>query len=85
MSPAVKSVLGRVATWPKQDQEELADVARETEARRTGVYGLQAHVLSNGGDDIGFRPSFLLEAQVEDGIGTAAAGVVRLPCGRRIR
>ena len=40
MSPAVKSILERVATWPKQDQEELADLAREIEARRTGVYVL---------------------------------------------
>jgi hypothetical protein len=40
MSPAVKTILERVATWPEQDQEELADVAREIEARRTGVYVL---------------------------------------------
>src|SRR5947209_16771547 len=40
MSPAVKSILERVATWPAQDQEELAAVAREIEARRTGRYVL---------------------------------------------
>jgi len=40
MSPAVKTILERVATWPEEDQEELADVAREIEARRTGVYVL---------------------------------------------
>ena len=40
MSPAVKTILERVATWPEQDQEELADVAREIEARRTAVYVL---------------------------------------------
>jgi hypothetical protein len=38
MSPAVKSILERVAAWPEQDQAELAEVAREIEARRTGVY-----------------------------------------------
>ena len=38
MCPAVKTILERVATWPEKDQEELADVAREIEARRTGVY-----------------------------------------------
>jgi hypothetical protein len=34
----VKSVLDRVLTWSEKDQEELAEVAREIEARRTGVY-----------------------------------------------
>jgi hypothetical protein len=38
MSPAVKDILEHVATWPQEDQEELAEVAREIEARRTGVY-----------------------------------------------
>lgn len=27
-----------MASWPKEDQEELAEFAREIEARRTGVY-----------------------------------------------
>ena len=40
MSPTVKTILERVATWPERDQEELADVAREIEERRTGVYVL---------------------------------------------
>lgn len=39
-SPAVKTILERVATWPEKDQEELAEVAREIEARRTGIYEL---------------------------------------------
>jgi hypothetical protein len=40
MSPTVKTILERVATWPEKDQEELADVAREIEARHTGIYEL---------------------------------------------
>ena len=40
MSPAVKTILEGVVTWPQQDQEELAVMAREIEARRTGVYAL---------------------------------------------
>ena len=40
MSPAVKAFLERVASWPEEDQEELAEVAREIEARRNGVYRL---------------------------------------------
>jgi hypothetical protein len=40
MSPALKTLLERVASWPTEDQEELSEVAREIEARRTGVYRL---------------------------------------------
>ncbi len=40
MSPAVNTILERVAAWPEKDQEELAEVAREIEARRTGIYEL---------------------------------------------
>jgi hypothetical protein len=40
MNATVKNVLGRVATWPEEDQEELAALALEIEARRTGVYDL---------------------------------------------
>lgn len=38
MSPKVKEILQHVATWPEEDQEELAEYAREIEARRSGVY-----------------------------------------------
>ena len=38
MSPAIKELLKHVASWPQEDQEELAEVARDIEARRTGVY-----------------------------------------------
>ena len=40
MSPVVKSILERVASWPAEDQEELSELAREIEARRSGVYRL---------------------------------------------
>jgi hypothetical protein len=40
MSQPTNEVLGRVPNWPDEDQEELAEVAREIEARRTGVYVL---------------------------------------------
>jgi hypothetical protein len=40
MSPIVRAFLERVASWPEEDQEELAEVAREIEARRKGVYRL---------------------------------------------
>ena len=38
MNADVKSTLDRVATWPSEDQEELAQIALEIEARRHGVY-----------------------------------------------
>jgi len=38
MNPAAKRLLEQVESWPPEDQEELAEYAREIEARRTGVY-----------------------------------------------
>jgi hypothetical protein len=38
MSPGTKRLLEQVESWPEEDQEELADYAREIEARRTGTY-----------------------------------------------
>jgi predicted transcriptional regulator len=34
----INAVLEGVRSWPQEDQEELAQLAREIEARRTGVY-----------------------------------------------
>ena len=33
-----KELLARVENWPPEDLDELAEVAREIEARRSGVY-----------------------------------------------
>jgi predicted transcriptional regulator len=38
MNADLKSMLDRVTTWPEEDQEELAQIALEIEARRHGVY-----------------------------------------------
>jgi hypothetical protein len=38
MTQGTKEILRRVEHWPQEDQDELAEVAREIEARRTGVY-----------------------------------------------
>ncbi len=35
-----KDVMEQAATWPREDQDELAEYAREIEARRTGVYAM---------------------------------------------
>jgi hypothetical protein len=45
MSPAVKQIIERVASWPEEDQEELAELAREIEARRSGLYTATADEL----------------------------------------
>ena len=34
----ITAVLESVRSWPEEDQEELAEIAREIEARRTGTY-----------------------------------------------
>jgi hypothetical protein len=34
----IDTVLESVRSWPEEDQQELAEIAREIEARRTGVY-----------------------------------------------
>jgi predicted transcriptional regulator len=38
MNADVKNTLARVVNWPEEDQEELAQIALEIEARRHGVY-----------------------------------------------
>ncbi len=34
----LQEVMEHAATWPREDQEELAEYAREIEARRSGIY-----------------------------------------------
>ena len=34
----IDAVLDRVRSWPQEDQEKLAEIAREIEAERAGVY-----------------------------------------------
>ena len=36
----IAAVFENVRSWPQEDQEELAELAREIEARRKGVYEL---------------------------------------------
>ncbi len=38
MAKLLKEVLEQAKAWPEQDQEELAEYAREIQARRTGIY-----------------------------------------------
>ncbi len=38
MTTTTKTLLEQVATWPQEDQDELVELARDIEARRSGVY-----------------------------------------------
>ena len=38
MNQITRSILRRVESWPQEDQEELLEMIRAIEARRTGVY-----------------------------------------------
>jgi hypothetical protein len=38
LAKVLKDVISQAETWPEEDQVELAEYAREIEARRTGVY-----------------------------------------------
>jgi len=40
MSPGTKELLEKIASWPAEDQQELAEIAAEIEARRSGVYAM---------------------------------------------
>ncbi|MEA2818652.1 MAG: hypothetical protein QOJ86_656 [Bradyrhizobium sp.] len=38
MTKTLRDLLAHAETWPREDQDELAEYAREIEARRTSVY-----------------------------------------------
>jgi hypothetical protein len=40
MNTTLQKLLPKIGTWPDEDQEALAEAAREIEAMRTGVYAL---------------------------------------------
>ena len=55
MSPSARKILEQVESRPEEDQEELAEYAREIEARRSGVYRLsedERAALGQSADDV---------------------------------
>jgi predicted transcriptional regulator len=68
MSPDTRRLLERVASWPEEDQDELATVAAEIEARRTGVYHLsdEERAAVRKGMDAAKRGEFVPEAEMEE-------------------
>jgi hypothetical protein len=67
MSPKTKELLEQVQAWPEEDQEELADVAREIESRRSGVYQLsdEERVAVRAGMDAARRGDFAADDEIE--------------------
>ena len=68
MSRQTKTLLEQVQSWPEEDQEELADLAREIEARRTGVYRLSddERAAVREGLDAARRGDFAPDNEVEE-------------------
>jgi predicted transcriptional regulator len=68
MSPGTKTLLERVQSWPEEDQEELADVAREIESRRSGVYRLsdEERAAVRAGMDAARRGDFVPDDEMEE-------------------
>jgi len=66
MSPGTEKLLERVKSWPEEDQEELADVAREIESRRSGAYLLsdQERTAVRAGMDAARRGDFASEEEM---------------------
>jgi hypothetical protein len=68
MNPRTQALLEQVQSWPEEDQEELADVAREIESRRTGVYRLsddERAAIQKGVDDA-LRGDFASDEEMEE-------------------
>jgi predicted transcriptional regulator len=68
MSPGTKTLLEQVQSWPEEDQEELADVAREIESRRTGVYRLsdEERAAVRAGMEAARRGEFASDEEMDD-------------------
>lgn len=67
MSPETKTLLEQVQAWPEEDQEELAQLAREIESRRPGVYRLSddERAAVRAGMDAARRGDFVPDDEME--------------------
>ena len=68
MSPATRSLLERVESWPIEDQEELAELAREIESRRTGIYHLsdEERAVVRAGLEDARQGNFATDQEIEE-------------------
>ena len=60
-------MLEQVQSWPEEDQEELAAVAREIESRRSGVYRLsdEERTAVRAGMDAALRDDFASDEEID--------------------
>ena len=67
MSKIAQKIFEQIASWPEADQEELAEVAREIEARRTGLYTMtdDEKVAVNKGLEEIYRGDFVTEKEMQ--------------------
>jgi hypothetical protein len=67
MNADTKKLLERVSSWPQEDQDELAEVAAEIEARRTGIYRLSddERAAVRKGMEAARRGDFVPDAEME--------------------
>ena len=68
MSPGTKTLLEQVQSWPEEDQEELAEVAREIESRRSGMYRLsdEERTAVRAGMDAARRGDFASDEEMDE-------------------
>jgi predicted transcriptional regulator len=68
MNPETKTLLEQVESWPQEDQDELAAVAREIESRRSGVYRLsdEERTAVRAGMDAARRGDFVSDEEMEE-------------------
>ncbi len=68
MSLGTKTLLEQVQSWPEEDQEELADVAREIESRRSGIYLLsdEERIAVRAGMDAARRGDFVSDDEMDE-------------------
>jgi predicted transcriptional regulator len=68
MIPGTKTLLERVQSWPEEDQEELAELAREIEARRNALYRLsdREQVAVRAGLEDARQNNFVSEDEMEE-------------------
>ena len=67
MSTDTKKILERVASWPLEDQEELAEVAADIEARRAHIVRLtdDERAAVRAGMDAARRGEFVPDDEME--------------------
>jgi predicted transcriptional regulator len=63
----IDAVLESVRSWPPEDQEELIEIAREIEARRTGIYVMseEERAAVNEGLDQARRGEFVPDDEMD--------------------